>query len=93
MVRTDEGTALKLGDDFRAKKAPDLKIFLSSLEYNEINEDNASDPKTSILIGLLTKFKGKSQILLPSSVNPSDYKSIVVHCVKYAEFWGGSDIK
>lgn len=93
IVKLKEGTLLKFGDDFKAKKAPDLQIFLSRLNYDEIDEDNAADRKTSTLVAPLTKFKGIMEIQIPKDVNPADYKSILVHCVEYSQFWGGSDLK
>ena len=82
-----------MGQDFEAKKAPDLKIFLSKLELKDINGDNASDNKSSVYVGDLKKYKGTITIAIPADINIKDYKTILVHCEKYSKFWGGSSLR
>jgi len=84
---------LSLGTTSRLRKAPDLKIFLSKLNYKDVDKDNAADPSTSVLVALLEKYRGKMEFMIPAEVDPRDYKSIVVHCVKYAVLWGGADLE
>lgn len=93
VVKTDLSNTLVFEDDFKAKKAPDLKVFLSKLSYDDIDEDNADDSTTSIFIALLEKFKGRMEFVIPKDVDLSNYKSIVVHCVEYTVLWGGADLK
>lgn len=93
IIKNKDKILLVLADDFKAKKAPDLKIFLSKLELDAINGDNASDESTSVLVANLNQYKGKSTYEIPKEIDLSEYKTILVHCKKYSKFWGGSPLK
>ena len=82
-----------MGDDFEAKKAPDLKIFLSTNDLDDIDGDNANSKSKSVLVAKLTSYKGKAKYLVPSNIKISDYTTILVHCEKYSKFWGGAPLK
>ena len=86
-------TYVVMGDDFDTKKAPDLKIYLSKLNFKEISADNASDANTSVFVAQLTSYEGAKKYLVPSNITISDYKTILVHCEKYTKYWGGSPLK
>ncbi|MCC1483082.1 DM13 domain-containing protein [Winogradskyella immobilis] len=92
IVKEDAKTYVVMGDDFSAKKGPDLKIFLSKLNLKDIDGDNASAKGQSVFIAELKSFKGTNKYLIPSNINVSDYKTILVHCEKYAKFWGGAPL-
>lgn len=91
ITTVDNQHFVNLGDDFEAKKAPDLKIFLSKLSLSEIDGDNAAGT-SSVLVAELKKFKGKASYSIPTDINPADYASIIVHCEKYSKLWGGSSL-
>lgn len=93
IIKTENGFKVKFDNDFKTKKAPDLKIFLSKLSYEDIDAKNASNLKTSVLIAKLTKYSGEMEFVFPSGIDPNDFKSIIVHCKKYSKFWGGSSLK
>ncbi len=92
IVQRGEDMYVVLADNFEAKKAPDLKIFLSKHDYSDISAKNAADSKTSVLVAQLTKYKGKSSYKIPAGTDLSAYKSILVHCEKYSKLWGGSQL-
>ena len=93
IVSSENGSTLVFKDDFEAKKAPDLKIFLSSIPFNDINAKNAADPDATVLISLLKKYKGRMEFSIPSTVDLSEFKSLIVHCEKYTKLWGGSSLQ
>jgi len=93
IVKEDAKTYVVMGDDFEAKKAPDLKIFLSTNDLDDIDGDNANSKSKSVLVAKLTSYKGKAKYLVPSNIKISDYKTILVHCEKYSKFWGGAPLK
>ena len=78
-------------DNFEAKKAPDLKIFLSKMDFEDISGKNATDQ--SVLVTPLSVYEGKMKFEIPASINPSEYQSIIVHCEQYAKLWGGSPLR
>jgi len=79
-------------NNFNAKKAPDLKVFLSKKAFGEVTGRNAAD-SDSVLIAPLTTFTGEVSIVVPQDINPKDYQSILVHCEAYAKLWGGSPLR
>ena len=85
-------TFVVMGDNFSTKKAPDLKIYLSKLNFKDIDADNASSSDTSVFVAQLTSYKGSAKYLVPAGINISEYKTILVHCLKYAKYWGGSPL-
>lgn len=92
-IEKEEGAAyIVMGENFKAKKAPDLKIYLSKLDFKKIDADNASNADTSVLVAQLTSYDGAKKYVIPSSINISDYKTILVHCEQYTKYWGGSPL-
>ena len=86
-------TYIIMGEDFSTKKAPDLKIYFSKLDFDDIDEDNANSKDTSVFVAKLNSYKGSKKYLVPANINIGDYKTILVHCVKYTKYWGGSPLK
>lgn len=78
-------------DNFEAKKAPDLKIFLSKMDFDDISGKNATNQ--SVLVTPLSSYEGKMRFEIPASINLSEYQSIIVHCEQYAKLWGGSPLR
>ena len=87
----DDTFFLELEENFKAKKAPDIKIYLSKLPQGQISAKNAD--QDTVLIHLLTSFSGELKVAIPEGVDLSEYKSLVFHCLKYQKLWGTSSIK
>ena len=90
--KSDSGLILVFEDDFEAKKAPDLKVFFSSLPLSKINGNNAANSGSSVLLSPLKKYKGRMEFSIPAEIKLDQYRSIIVHCEKYAKLWGGSPL-
>lgn len=88
IVESDGKTFIELGENFKAKDGPDVKIFLSPTEAKDITSDNATNG--SVFVFQITSFKGKSLIEIPTGTNLNDYKSLVFHCEAYSKLWGTS---
>ena len=88
--QSEDVWTLRTGEDFKAKKAPDLKFFLSKKSAGDINGKNATEE--AILIEQIDQFKGAFEVSLPAGVNPNDYKSLVLHCEQYRKLWGASPL-
>ena len=93
IVKEGDSYKVVLADDFEAKKAPDLKIFLSKAPLDDINGKNAVEKGDPILVAKLTSYKGKASYTIPSGINPADYATIIIHCEEYSKLWGGSPLK
>jgi len=70
-----------------------LKIFFSTLEFNDVSAKNTASKQTSYLLSKLQKLKGSASYEIPLDVDLSTYKSLVVHCEKYEKLWGGSALR
>lgn len=93
IVREDDGTRiLRLENNFRARRGPDLKIFFSTLPLKNINDRNAGRTQYAVKIAKLKKFSGAQEYRLPDSIDLSEYKSWIIHCEAYSHFWDGADI-
>ena len=76
-----------LAADFKARKGPDLKIFLSPRSIDSVNGKTAI--KGSALVANLKEIKGGQIYEIPNELDISQYKSLLIHCEKYAVLWGG----
>ena len=71
---------------FKTKSAPDLKLFLSKQSAGAITGKNATSG--AVRLAKLKSPKGDQTYVLPSGINPSDYKTLVLHCEKFSKAWG-----
>lgn len=90
--RVDKQHVITFAQDFDAKKAPDLKIFLSKKAYGDLTGKNAADADP-VLIAPLTTYKGTVSVVIPEDIDLDDYQSIIVHCEAYEKLWGGSPLR
>jgi len=90
LTQQGDDWVVTLSDDFKTKSGPDLKIFLSPKSISKVTGKTATDG--SVLVSALKKNKGGQQYVLPSGINPADFKSLLIHCEKFSVLWGGSDI-
>ena len=89
----DGQTQIVFADNFSAKKAPDLKIFLSSLPLDEINGKNAASAEHATLVAELNSYNGTVSFTVPDGIDVSAFQSLIVHCEQYAKLWGGSTLR
>lgn len=85
-----EQTVIVFGDDFKAKRGPDLKVFLSPNSVDDLTGKTATDG--AVLISALSSNKGGQEYVVPEGIELSDYESILVHCEAYSVLWGGGDL-
>ncbi len=91
ITQTDEGVVLTLDDEFKTKKAPDLKLFLSEQELPVLTSKNAT--QDAILIAPLKSHQGAQSYLLADDIDWKKVKSLLIHCEKYAKLWGGASLQ
>jgi hypothetical protein len=99
ITRHGEQLFVELGDDFETKNGPDLHILLSPKALTQLTNANAS--KDALVVGLLhssddsvlfRKMKGAQRLAIPSGVRLSDYRTILIHCVRFSHLWAGADL-
>ena len=83
-------TVLVFSDDFRTKRGPDLKVFLSKNSVSNATGTNATTQ--AIRLGELQSNRGGQEYVLPDGVNLSEYTSVLVHCEAFSKLWGGADL-
>jgi hypothetical protein len=88
--RTD-GDYLVLSDDFKTKKAPDLKIFLSNTAYQNVTGKNATND--AVEVTQLSSHKGGQSYKIPANINVSDYSTLILHCEQYSKLWAATPLK
>ena len=92
IVEEDGGARfLVLGDDFKTKKAPDLKLFLSRQDLSAVNGSNATSQ--AVLIAKLKSVRGGQRYAIPDEIDLDEYSTLILHCEKYAKLWGGATIR
>ncbi len=79
-----------LDEKFKTKKGPDLKIFLSTKTLDTVSNKNAV--KGSVKVALLKSNKGAQRYQISAEVDLSRYKTLLVHCEKYAKLWGAAKL-
>lgn len=98
IVDTGDGLAVELDEGFETKNGPDLHILLSPKSIGELSDDNASSQ--ALVVGLLVtsdrglfkKMKGPQTLALPPGVDLADYRTILIHCLKYSHLWAGAPL-
>ena len=91
-IETKDGqTYLVLADNFKTKKGPDLKLFLTKKSSASIGKNEAVQKHGTFIANLRSNNGGQSY-RLPAGVNPSDFKSLVIHCEKYTKVWASSNL-
>ena len=93
VIKKGEELVVEMGSDFEAKKAPDLKIFLSKAPLDKISGKNATKIGSPVLVAKLEAYKGSARYTLPKGIDISDYQTIIVHCEEYSKLWGGSSLR
>lgn len=83
-------TTITFDDSFKTRSGPDLKLFLSPKPVSAVNGKTAQ--KDAVKIGILKSNKGTQSYTVPSDVNLSDYKSVLIQCEAFSVLWGGFDI-
>ena len=99
ITRHGEQLFVELGEDFETKHGPDLHILLSPKPFAQLTNANAS--QDALVVGLLRsaddsvlfrKMKGAQRFAIPSGARLSDYRTILIHCVRFSHLWAGADL-
>lgn len=86
----DGRIVVELSDDFRTRRGPDLKLFLSPLAADDVTGANATDG--SLRIAELDSNRGGQRYVLPQGTDLGDYRSLVIHCEQFSKLWAAGDL-
>tara|TARA_B110000438_G_scaffold289451_1_gene324041 strand:- start:1174 stop:1569 length:396 start_codon:yes stop_codon:yes gene_type:complete len=87
---TADGTFLSFSEDFKTKKAPDLKVAFNPKAFADVSAKNAL--LDALIISELKTYKGAVSIQLPDDLRLDAYQSLIIHCEQYSILWGGADL-
>ncbi len=88
IVTRDDKKIIVFDDDFKTKKGPDLKIYLSRKSITNI--EGGDVVQSSVKISTLNSHKGTQEYEIPDHVDLSDFASLLIHCEAYTHLWGGA---
>lgn len=89
IVLRDSKHYLELDEEFRTKRAPDLKLVLSKQSVEHVNNDNAMEG--GVVISQLESARGAQSYLLPE--NFAEYSTLLINCEKFSKLWGATSIQ
>ncbi len=88
----DNGTYfIELGENFKAKKGPDVKIFLSPTAADDVTGDNAVNG--SVFVTQISDFDGSARFAIPNGTDISQFQSLIFHCEAFSKLWGSSALR
>ena len=82
-------TIIRFHNNFKTKKGPDLKVFLSKKSIKDVTGRNAT--QDAVLVAVLKSNKGAQEYVLPANININDYDSLLIHCEAFSVLWGGAN--
>ena len=93
-IQEDAGTFyFELGSDFMTLAGPDLKLYLSPKAIQDISDREAIDKNGGVMVAGLKSNKGAQKYSLPTGIELSSYKSLVIFCPKFSVVWGGISLE
>ncbi len=87
IIERDGKSYIQFSDDFKTKKGPDIKIFLSPKTADAVNGKNAVDG--ALNLGFLKSNKGAQEYEIPAGTDLTQFTTVLLHCEEYAVLWGG----
>ncbi len=88
IISRDNTRFIVFNEDFKTKRGPDLKIYLSKMPIADIEDDDVEP--SSIKIAELKSNKGPQEYALPADIDLDEYQSMLIHCEAYTHLWGGA---
>ena len=82
-------TIIRFHNNFKTKKGPDLKVFLSKKSIKDVTGRNAT--QDAVLVAVLKSNKGAQEYVLPANIDINDYDSLLIHCEAFSVLWGGAN--
>ena len=90
IVVDGDRTVIRLADNFKTSKAPDLKFVLTNRSPRRASSKNALDGGT--IVGLLESNRGAQEVEVPAGVDVSKFKTLLIHCEEFTKLWAASTI-
>lgn len=88
VARGDKRT-IEFDDDFKTRRGPDLKVYLSTRRVEELTDATVAANSTEI--AALKRHRGAQVYEIPAALDLNDYRSVLIHCKRFAHLWGGGN--
>jgi len=89
IVARDGVRTIEFDDDFKTRRGPDLKVYLSKLTVEELTDSTVA--ANSVEIAALQSHRGAQVYEIPAALDLDDYRSVLIHCKRFAHLWGGGN--
>ena len=91
IVKLDDGrTVVRLSDDFRTDRGPDLKVWLVEDQVttaSDVTDDNY------VSLGPLRRARGAGEYEVPADVDVSDYQEVVIWCRAFRVLFTSAELE
>ncbi len=84
---------LELTDDFQTDPGPDLHVVLSPVPPEQATGNNAMADGNAVIVGKLQSLAGPQTYDVPPGVDPAEFQSVLIQCVKYSHLYGAAELK
>jgi len=91
IVKNGEHHYVVLDSAFKTRSAPDLKLFLTKNTSSKLTGRNATS--RAVRVAKLKSNTRAQRYRLPAGVNPSDFKTLIIHCERYSKLWSTGAIR
>lgn len=90
IVARDGKRYIEFDRDFKTRRGPDLKVYLSSRPLEALTDRTVAP--SSVEIAPLKAPRGAQEYEIPAHINLGEYRSLVIHCKRFSHLWGGAEI-
>jgi hypothetical protein len=90
IVQKSDGVYIVLDEKFKTNSGPDLHLLFSKKPIEQLKDHNTNN--NSEIIAELKSSKGAQEYKIPAKLNWKDYRSIVIHCVRFSHLWAGANL-
>ncbi len=90
IVAQDGKRRIVFDEDFRTRRGPDLKVYLSRRPLAALTDRTVAP--SSVEIAPLHAPRGAQRYEIPPSLDLTEYRSLLIHCKAYSHLWGGAEI-
>lgn len=88
VARGDKRT-IEFDDDFKTRRGPDLKVYLSTRAVEALTDGTVAANSTEI--AALKSNRGAQVYEIPARLDLNDYRSVLIHCKRFSHLWGGGN--
>lgn len=87
------GLRLMLDDAFKSDSGPDLHVVLSPVAPGEATGANAMAEGKAFVVGKLGSLAGAQTYDLPTDMDLSAYRSVLIQCIKYSHLYAAAPLE